>query len=235
MTTDERHEHDALDRRLRETFEPPADVDAIARRALERATVGAVRPTAARSFALNRLAVAAALLVGALGLLWWATGGAGRDAPGVPGVPGAPLVLAEAIDALDALDAAFPSCTNEAQFAQMFDERYGQELHVGIDTARPVSGPFTCGSWPSATLMTGLPGLPADSPLPPLAPLEQPVAPPEQPVALLVDTLDADPRLVSDAQAGVFVHRRVIGRLVVYELSREAEPAWLDLFFTPSD
>ena len=52
MTTDDRHDNAALDRRLREAFAPPADVDAVARRALERAAVATAHPTTARHFAL---------------------------------------------------------------------------------------------------------------------------------------------------------------------------------------
>ncbi|MHC4844650.1 MAG: hypothetical protein ACYTCU_00660 [Planctomycetota bacterium] len=226
MTPDDRHDHDALDRRLREAFAPPADVGAIARRALERATVGAASlPPPTRRFALMRLAAAAALLVGALGLLWWATADAGRD---LPDAPNAPRILAEAIGALDT---AFPSCSNESQLAQLFDDRYGQKLHVRIDVTRPVAGPFACGSWPTATLMVADTAPPVSTQLGPYA--AEPVL--VQPVGLLVDAIDNDPRLASDTQAGVYVHRRVIDRLVIYELSRETEPACLDLFFTPSD
>jgi len=197
MTTDERHDPEALDRRLREAFAPPADVDALARRSLEHAAVATAHPNTAR-----------------------------RD--GAPASPSAPRVLAEAVGASDT---AFPSCTSESQLARTFGERYGQELYVRIDPTRPVAGPFDCESWPTATLLTAGGAQPIDPQPGPFAADPRPA----QRVGLLVDALETDPRLVSDPQAGVYAHRREIERLVIYELSREAEPTCLDLFFTPED
>jgi hypothetical protein len=211
MTDHDAHDHDSQDQRLRKALGPPPDVTVIAQRALEHARVGnRTRVLPALPAVLARLATAAALLITALGLLWWA--GSTSDHVAVPG-RGASIepIYAELVDTMAA---SFPACSSESQLASVFDERYGQELYLRIDITRPVAGPFDCTSWPSATLM--------GSPLP-------------EPVALLVDTLEADPHLVSDAEAGLHAHRRELGRLVIYELSRNAEPVCLDLFFTPGD
>lgn len=117
-------------------------------------------------------------------------------------------------EAVLALADGLLACRSESQLTQTFNERYGQALHVRIDPTRPLVGPFACASWPSATLI---------------------VATMPDPVALLVDALDSDPRLTADIETGIRAHRREIGRLVVYELSRSDEPVCLDLLFTPPD
>ena len=230
MTSPDDHDHRDLDLRLRGAFSPPADTEAMARRAVERPLAehhaGEGRDESrdpfrdapdlrrhaapARRVLARRLAAAAALLVAVLGWSWWASVG---SEPGTAPTPGPPAGRIHA-EAVLALADGLLACNSESQLAQTFRERYGQELHVRIDPTRLLVGPFACASWPSATLL---------------------VATLPDPVALLVDALDSDPRLTADIETGIRAHRREIGRLVVYELSRNDEPVCLDLLFTPPD
>ena len=161
-------------------------------------------PPSVRRFPRHWLS-AAALLFGALALGgWWWAGGL-SDPPLTPG-PAAPDAGQLYVQVLKRARDQAGACLGEDLLSQRVLQSCGQALH--IEAGLGLSSPVDCDQLPGAMALASL------------LPIE--------PAVLIIHALEQDPGLVAIDGDDLRVFRRVLGQLVVYELTKQDQPSCLD-------
>ncbi|MCP3916954.1 MAG: hypothetical protein GY711_15505 [bacterium] len=217
----ERSEDALLDARLKAAFSPPDDVDARVRNALARARgVPAARAPRRRA----PRAAAALVIVIALGVVVaqaFGPFGGTRSETEQASASGdvAPTPRIDWLSAYNDLKyelevAEMPpqACDATTNLAPLLGEAYGSDLEVRFDARQPVRGPLRCEAVPDAAVLG----------------VSQPGA--ETPVFVIVMRLGADPLPMAPSGSDLQLRRRIVGPLVLYELTPRSEPTCLDRF-----
>ena len=203
-----------IDASLRRAFAPPADVGAVARRAVARAIEAAANADPAsvggRSVAWRPLAAAAALLLAFVALI--VAGTRGRDGVRDDTEIAWELIYAELTPAVCSAGAP---CQSPERLAAHMRAKHGVGLRVELDAEQPLYGPFTSEHWPEATALAVPEG--------------------DGHCVVLVEALVDDPRPGLACADGLRCYRRELGKLVLYELTPDDRPRCLDWFHLALD
>ena len=203
--------HTALDERLRGLFQPPAEerLARIAERAVQDVFA---EPPRQRTRVFRRLAAAAAIAGGIVGI--WLIGRTVGPTPGDSYTPPAWQSLGTAYH--EWLAEGFEPmwvCADDREFIDSFRTTYHQGLVLDkLPRGTAALGLSYCNSISART--TAL-----------LATVD------DVPVVVFIDRIERD--RPQPTPAGLYLHRRQIDRLILYELSPRKEPAVLPWFLNP--
>ncbi len=201
----------ALDERLRGLFRPPPE-ERLARIAGDAVQAVSAPPPPHRKLVFRRFAAAAAVLGGIVGI--WLIGRTVGPAPGDGYTPPAWQSLGTAYH--EWLAEGFEPmwvCADDREFIDSFRSTYYQGLVLDeLPRGTTALGLSYCNSISARTtaLLATVDGVP---------------------VVVFIDRIERDHP--QPTPAGLHLHRRQIGRLILYELSPREEPAVLPWFLNP--
>ncbi len=202
----------AVDRALRAAMAPPP------REALRAIADRAIRAAAARPRRARRRLVALAAAASFAGLILgaWLLAAAGRGLGG-GGYSALPWRSVETVYREETAAGFRPRwrCRTDEEFARTFEGRFGQ----GLLLAKLPDGVEALGLAYGHTLTSATVYLLARAH--------------GRPVLVFVDRVERDVRPQLEAGCGLHLSRRVVGRLVLYELSPLERPALLEYFHDP--